>query len=257
VPGGEQAPAAAVRLEQVHQVVAEVGLDALALRAADEGAHVHDVVADEQVGPRAGQRRPDADGGDRRADGAGGPLDRKARRRPRRAGPQPGEDIVQRAVAGDRFRKEAAALRGDRLGRANHFDAQAGVAAEFPEDAAAQLRRLAVVAWQLDQPLAVVRQKALERAVQFPLAHRPAARFGEAEFDEVVRVGARGFGRGRRVALAGRFFGNRRQFAKFGGHDGDLRCGTSGDGKPRGAPGGPRARHLNSSSRWRSSGGAA
>ena len=66
--------------------------------------------------------------------------------------------------------------------------AQTWVVPQFPQDAAAHLRRLAVVARQLDDPFRVMRQKVLNGPMDSRLAKRPALRIGETVLDEFVRI---------------------------------------------------------------------
>src|SRR5207247_7525286 len=76
VPRGEQVPQPAVGLEQVDQVLVKVGPHLFAIGARPQRLHVHDIVADQQVGAGSGAARADADGGDARADDLGRASDR-------------------------------------------------------------------------------------------------------------------------------------------------------------------------------------
>ena len=95
----------------------------------------------------------------------------------------------------------------DRIGGADDLHAQSRIVAEFPDDAAAHLEALAVVARHLDQSARVAAQERLEFAVHLGLVDAPAARVGEAELDERVRIAPgllQGVGAPPREAGAGR-----------------------------------------------------
>jgi hypothetical protein len=143
----------------------EVVGDAGAVGPAVQAAHVHDVVADEQVGPRPGGPGPDAEGGDARPDDVRRPLDRERRRRPRPRRPQVREDQPHARVARERLAQEPTSLDRERLRGANQLHAQRRVVSQFPHDPPAHLHALAVVARQLDQRLAVRREERLQLAV--------------------------------------------------------------------------------------------
>ena len=113
VPGREEHPAAAGGFEEVHQVVAEVVGDAIAIDLGVQRADIDHVVADEQVGAGAGiprrHRRPR-----RWPDDVPRPRDGEGIRAPGRSRPRVWEDLADGAVVVDGVAEEAAAVAGDR-----------------------------------------------------------------------------------------------------------------------------------------------
>ena len=158
--------------------------------------------------------RADAERRDARPDDVARPRHGEGIRAPGRSRLELGEDLADGAVVVDGVAEEAAAVAGDVVGGADDLHAEAGVAAEFPEDAAADLRALAVIAREFHERMALLREHALEFDVDRRHFQLPAAGTAQAVGDERDRVeqtlparDARGGG-----------------FAAFGSnHDEDLR----------------------------------
>ena len=187
VPGCGEPPEATARFEEVHQVVVEQIARLIPRDFAEQTLHIDDVVADQQVGPRAGRPAAEAERRDARADGFGGPRDREGFRGPRRRGAEVREDGADAGVAGDGVAQVAAALFGDHRRRADNFHPQAGVRPEFPHDATAHLHALAVIAGEFDEGFGVGRQKGLEFDVDAGLFQPPTFGIAEGELEEVTR----------------------------------------------------------------------
>ncbi len=190
-PRSEQAPEAAVGLQQVHQVFVEERLNALAVGPAPQGSYIDDVVADQQIGAAAGGDAADADGGDAGTDDVGWPANGEAGGSPRLSVPQVREDQPSQAVVRDRFAEEPAALDGHGVRGADNLDAQAGIVAQLPEDANADLEALAVVARQRDQGAALAAKEFLQVAVDLALFQWRAGAIRKAELGEFTRIPAR------------------------------------------------------------------
>ena len=99
MPRRKQAPETTFGLEEVHQVVLEVVRDPATFDLAVECAHVHNVVADQEIGARAGAARTDAVCGNGRPDDVGRPLEREAVRGPRRSVLRFGNTLLHPQVA--------------------------------------------------------------------------------------------------------------------------------------------------------------
>ena len=85
-----------------------------------------------------------------------------------------------------RVAQEPATLGRDRVGGAHDLHPQTGVAAEFPQHAAAHLKALAVVARQFDQRLRVLAQELLQFPMYLRLIDRCAVRIGETGLNEPI-----------------------------------------------------------------------
>ena len=80
---------------------------------------------------------------------------------PRLARHQFGKNSVQSGVRFNRIAEKPAALGRHGIGRTEDFDAQVRIAAKLPQNPAADLRRLAVIARQFDQGTGMGRKKRL------------------------------------------------------------------------------------------------
>ena len=137
---------------------------------------------------RAGVGRADAERRDRRADDFTRPPNRKRLRGPRRARHQMRERGRDTGVPGDGVAQKPAAFVRDRVRRADDLHAQRRVSAEFPEDAAAHLETLAVIARQFDQRPRLIGKKPLQPPVHRGRFDRPALRVAQRRPDELDRI---------------------------------------------------------------------
>ena len=176
MPGREEHPAAAGGFEEVHQVVAEVVDDALAIGLRVQRADIDHVVADEQVGPGAGLPAPTPKAATLGPMMSPGRATVKASAHQGEVASSSGKTSWMARLLSMASRRKRQRSAGDVVGGADDLHAQAGVAAEFPEDAAADLRALAVIARQFDERMALLRQHALEFDVDRRHFQLPAAR---------------------------------------------------------------------------------
>src|SRR5262249_41680341 len=161
------------------EVVGEVIRNAIALGAAVNRPHVNNVVADEQVGSRAGATGTDPERRDTRADHISGSRDGEGIGRPRFGRPQARGDEPNAQVVRDSGPKEATALRRDGIRGANDLHAKRRVATKLPQNAPAYLKALAVVARQFHECSWMFGEKVLEVFVNRSQFNRVAGLIGE------------------------------------------------------------------------------